>query len=184
MFGLFVVGASRRALRRVVSLFEPPQAASPGLASSQLALLPRANIRRLLVKYPLQCQSGVLAVQPVGTNTSFEQGSLWRAPAMRHGATPMLRAHQQRHRRQSAHAFPALARPRLTYEGQTLRRGKPIVASTNPSAMRRAKSSRIRRQVQPNPSLKRSANGGPPGPVCGVPHFPQPGPGVPPLSPA
>ena len=36
----------------------------------------------------------------------------------------------------------------------------------------------------PNPSLKRSANGGPPGPVCGKLHSPQTGPGVPPSSPA
>ena len=36
----------------------------------------------------------------------------------------------------------------------------------------------------PNPSLKRSANGRPPGPVCGMLHSPQPGPGVPPSSPA
>ena len=36
----------------------------------------------------------------------------------------------------------------------------------------------------PNPSLKRSANGRPPGPVCGEVHSPQPGPGVLPSSPA
>ena len=42
----------------------------------------------------------------------------------------------------------------------------------------------LRSTLLPNPSLKRSANGGPPGPVCGAPHFPQPGPGVPPLAPA
>ena len=35
---LFVVGASRRALRRVVSLFEPPQAAGSGRTKSKLAL--------------------------------------------------------------------------------------------------------------------------------------------------
>ena len=43
---------------------------------------------------------------------------------------------------------------------------------------------KLRQNVRPNPSLKRSANGVPPGPVCGMPHFPQPGPGVPPLAPA
>ena len=36
----------------------------------------------------------------------------------------------------------------------------------------------------PNPSLKRSANGRPPGPVYGALHSPQPGPGVLPSSPA
>ena len=35
----------------------------------------------------------------------------------------------------------------------------------------------------PNPSLKWSANGRPPGPVCGALHSPQPGPGVLPLAP-
>ena len=41
------------------------------------------------------------------------------------------------------------------------------------------------RELMPNPSLKRSANGRPPGPgrQYGV-HFCQPGPGVPPSSPA
>jgi len=39
--------------------------------------------------------------------------------------------------------------------------------------------------VLPNPSLKRSANGRPPGPGLGYAvHFPSPGPGVLPLSPA
>ena len=36
----------------------------------------------------------------------------------------------------------------------------------------------------PNPSIKPSPNGKPPGPVCGALHFPQPGPGVSPLVPA
>ena len=40
------------------------------------------------------------------------------------------------------------------------------------------------RELMPNPSLKRSANGRPPGPFCGAEHFPQPGPGVLPSSPA
>ena len=40
------------------------------------------------------------------------------------------------------------------------------------------------REPMPNPSLKRSANGRPPGPVSGAEHFPQPGPGVLPSSPA
>ena len=40
-------------------------------------------------------------------------------------------------------------------------------------------------RVRPNPSLKRSANGRPPGPVCRYAvHFRQPGPGVLPSSPA
>ena len=38
--------------------------------------------------------------------------------------------------------------------------------------------------VRPNPSLKRSANGLPPGPVIGAQHFPQPGPGGKPSAPA
>ena len=38
--------------------------------------------------------------------------------------------------------------------------------------------------VMPNPSLKPSPNGKPPGPVCGVSHSPQPGPGAFPLGPA
>ena len=40
------------------------------------------------------------------------------------------------------------------------------------------------RRVRSNPSLNRSANGGPPSPVCGEVHSPQPGPGVLPSSPA
>ena len=41
------------------------------------------------------------------------------------------------------------------------------------------------RAVQPNPSLKRSAHGRPPGPAAGYGvHFPAAGPGVLPLSPA
>lgn len=36
----------------------------------------------------------------------------------------------------------------------------------------------------PNTSFKRSAHGRPPGPGCGSPHFPQPGPGALPRSPA
>ena len=39
-------------------------------------------------------------------------------------------------------------------------------------------------ELMPNPSLKRSANGRPPGPFCGAEHSPQPGPGVLPSSPA
>ena len=38
--------------------------------------------------------------------------------------------------------------------------------------------------MRPNPSLKPSPNGKPPGPVCGALHSPQPGPGVFPLVPA
>jgi hypothetical protein len=41
-----------------------------------------------------------------------------------------------------------------------------------------------RASVKPNPSLKLSPNGGPPGPVWRYAvHFRQPGPGVPPLVP-
>ncbi len=39
------------------------------------------------------------------------------------------------------------------------------------------------RAALPNPSVNRSANGRPPGPVCGPLHSPQPGPGVLPSSP-
>ena len=38
--------------------------------------------------------------------------------------------------------------------------------------------------MTPNPSLKRSANGRPPGPPAGLAHFPSVGPGVLSLSPA
>jgi 3'-5' exonuclease len=38
-------------------------------------------------------------------------------------------------------------------------------------------------EAGPNPSLNRSANGRPPGPVCGAAHSPHPGPGVLPLAP-
>ena len=44
---------------------------------------------------------------------------------------------------------------------------------------------RMPRTLRPNPSLKRSPNGGPPGPGWWYAvHFHQPGPGVPPLGPA
>ena len=44
---------------------------------------------------------------------------------------------------------------------------------------------RVMRQLRPNPSLKRSANGRPPGPVWRYAvHFRQTGPGVLPSSPA
>ena len=57
------------------------------------------------------------------------------------------------------------------------------VFSTEPVREEKIQIVRLQR-VRPNPSLKRSANGGPPGPVCGEVHSPQPGPGIPPLSPA
>ena len=144
----------------------------------------RASMRQLLVKYPLQYQSGVVAVQPVGTNMSFKQGRLWRAPALRHGTAPMPWTHQQRHRRQSAHAFRAWAAPRPTYESESRRRAEHIVSSAKRSARRGPESSRVARKVQPNPSLKRSANGGPPGPRGRVVYHRPRGPGVPPSSPA
>ena len=73
--------------------------------------------------------------------------------------------------------------------------GKNAVMQVNPSALARFKSPMpsahgaharysTRRRVVANPSLNRSANGRPPGPVCGALHSPQPGPGVLPLSPA
>jgi hypothetical protein len=45
-------------------------------------------------------------------------------------------------------------------------------------------SHRLPHQVLPNPSLKPSPNGKPPGPVCGALHSPQPGPGAFPPVPA
>jgi hypothetical protein len=63
--------------------------------------------------------------------------------------------------------------------GETSRSGQRATSS-NPSSLHS-----IAEAVTPNPSLKRSANGRPPGPVWryGV-HFRQPGPGVLPSSPA
>jgi len=45
-------------------------------------------------------------------------------------------------------------------------------------------SARLTTRTEPNSAFKRSANGRPPGPGCGVQHSPQPGPGALPLSPA
>jgi hypothetical protein len=42
----------------------------------------------------------------------------------------------------------------------------------------------LSQEALPNPSLKPSPNGKPPGPVCGALHSPQPGPGAFPLVPA
>ena len=146
--------------------------------------LQQADMRRPIVKYALQYKSRVLAANPGRTNTGFEQGRLWRAPALRRGAAPMPWTHWQRHRRQSAHASRAWAAPRRTYASQSCRRAERIVSSTKRSAMRGPKPSRFARKVQPNPSLKRSANGVPPGPRGGAGYHPPRGPGVPPLAPA
>jgi hypothetical protein len=82
---------------------------------------------------------------------------------------------------------------------ESLSRRKVLVASTaigpgrySPARLRRpqrcikpAGSRDLLRKVRPNPSLKRSANGRPPGPAWRYAvHFRQSGPGVLPLSPA
>ena len=86
LFSLFVFGASRRALRRVFSLFKPPQAASPVHASSNRA--PAANkcegVNLQISKYPLSYKSRVFATRQVSSGTSFKQGGLWRAPPLRY----------------------------------------------------------------------------------------------------
>ena len=108
--------------------------------------LQRADMRRPIVKYALQYKSRVLAASPGRTNTGFERGKLWRAPALRRGAAPMPWTHRQQHRRQSAHAFRAWAAPRPTYESESRRRAEHIVSSTKPSAMRGPQPSRFARK--------------------------------------
>jgi hypothetical protein len=58
------------------------------------------------------------------------------------------------------------------------RRGCPVAHGQN------ARRARAAQRERPNPSVKRSANGGPPGPRGFQVHFPPRGPGVPPSSPA
>ena len=68
------------------------------------------------------------------------------------------------------------AKFRTNFVATKLVQGKDLV-SRIPAVVSRS-------TLLPNPSLKRSANGLPPGPVIGAQHFPQPGPGGKPSSPA
>ena len=143
-------------------------AATGGKSSSrqfQACALVRTNLMRPVVKYPLPYKSGVFATRQVSSGTKASSGV---PPRYSPAPTPLPRG------------------PRFgpRHEGQYLRRGKPIAAPTKPSAMQRANSSSLRRQVQPNPSLKRSTNGVPPGPRGGAGYHPPRWPGVPPLAPA
>jgi hypothetical protein len=56
------------------------------------------------------------------------------------------------------------------------RQAESLATEANPA--------RTPHELMPNPSLKRSANGRPPGPDYGEDNSPQPGPGALPLSPA
>ena len=71
------------------------------------------------------------------------------------------------------HATAVCAQREAHAAGQQELQGLGMPTATTPRA-----------RTLPNPSVKPSPNGGPPGPVRGAQHFPQPGPGVPPLSPA
>ena len=87
-----------------------------------------------------------------------------------------------------AKAFPGLGRL-LRLEGAAYRGRQRRAAGAGRMPREIARPWQVHRRcisvaALPNPSLKRSANGGPPGPVCGEVHSPQPGPGVPPSSPA
>jgi hypothetical protein len=102
----------------------------------------------------------------------------WYLSVLSQSAEPEAEARSQRRQRQGAHAlYPLAAAVAHGREGNGARQ----CASGFQYAVRR---SRIR-AARPNPSLKRSTNGRPPGPGrwYGV-HFHRTGPGVLPLAPA
>ena len=78
------------------------------------------------------------------------------------------------------------AKPKLHWYKSVLLNHGPIFKPMETSIrIHRLRASRQPWQLKPNPSFKRSPNGGPLGPgwLYAV-HFHQPGPGVPPLAPA
>ncbi len=102
----------------------------------------------------------------------------WYSPALRHSAEPKAEVRSQRRQRQGARALCPLAAA-VAHGGEG--NGARHCCSGFQYAVR---CSRIR-AARPNPSLKRSANGRPPGPATGYGvHFPVAGPGVLPLAPA
>ena len=119
-----------------------------------------------------------------GERHLLQEAYLPLAPALRHGAAPTLATHHRRHRRRGAHAFRVWVASRRADEGPSEYGHEPVAHLALLSIPWQAKASHPSCWVQPNPSLKRSANGTPPGPVCGMLHSPQPGPGGMPSAPA
>ena len=96
---------------------------------------------------------------------AYCQGTLLRSEIENSNPRGWLRPRMPRRRRSASGSATAPSRARF----------KPLSSSRSDSC----------RRVRPNPSLKRSANGRPPGPVWRYAvHFRQPGPGVLPSSPA
>jgi hypothetical protein len=99
-------------------------------------------------------------------------------PALRQSAEPEAETRNQRRQRQGAHALCPSAT--TVAHGRVLNRTRP-----RSSSLQHAVRCTRLRAARPNPSLKRSANGRPPGPGWWYAvHFHQPGPSVLPLSPA
>ena len=94
--------------------------------------------------------------------------------ALRRSAEPEAETRNQRRQRQGAHAlYPSAA---------TVAHGRALNRTRSSSLQHAIRCTKLR-AARPNPSLKRSANGRPPGPVWRYAvHFRQPGPGVLPLS--
>ena len=125
---------------------------------------------------PCRCH---FAASPTGVGYRREQSRLQSAPALRHGAAPTSATHHWRHRRRGAHAFRVWAAFLCAEVGPSVHGHEPVVHLTLFSMPWRAKVSRTSCRVQPNPSLKRSANGRPPSPVRWYSvHFHRPGLGV------
>jgi hypothetical protein len=102
----------------------------------------------------------------------------WYSSALRQSAEPEAQVRSQRRQRQGAHAFfPLAAAVAHGREGNG--------ACHFPSGFQYAVRYIRIRAARPNPSLKLSTNGRPPGPGRWYAvHFHRPGPGVLPLSPA
>ena len=129
---------------------------------------------------PLESKSGSFAkarianfqprVQSRLTSSAGNMPARAKPDAANRGETVVTRAYS-RYR-------PAMlkAKFRTNFVAAKLVQGKNLV-SPIPAVVPRS-------TLLPNPSLKLSANGLPPGPVLGAQHFPQPGPGGKPSSPA
>ena len=134
-------------------------------------------------------QSTLAVTSPRATRHRSPKHSSWSPPPARHDRAALRRPAK------AAVFEPSVAR-RLVQLASERSGGKNAVVQVNPSALARFNSPRpsahgahaghsTHRRVVANPSLNRSANGRPPGPVWRYAvHFRQPGPGVLPLSPA
>ena len=156
VFSLLVAGASRlRARRRAVRALGPPLAALQAAARPRRSPCPSA-----LGRHPLTVAttSPVPKTAELCTYSKCSAASNQLRPVAYAGPAPRCARREVRHQSGTLAAMASRPHPMHLW---------PSLA------------------VQPNPSLKRSANGRPPGPATGYGvHFPVAGPGVLPSSPA